>query len=101
MSTLGSPIASEQANTEVAIEAATAEASNQDDPGHAAVLRQLHKESLHYHVRADLDAVITRNATERQDKDFLCYVEATTKRVEAKGRGERQSSFEGREAEDN
>lgn len=102
MSTLRPRTASEQANTKIAIEAGIAEANNQDDPVLAAALGQLYEESLHYHVRADLlDAVITGDTTEQQDKDFAIYVEATSKRVGAKGQGERQSSFGGREVEDN
>ncbi len=102
MSTLRPRTASEQASTKLAVEAKIAEANNKDDPVLADVLRQLYEESLHYHVRADLlDAVITGDATEQQDKDFDSYVEAARKRVEAKEQGEGQSSFGGMEAEDN
>ena len=53
-------------------------------------------------MRADLpDAELTGNAAEQQDQDFVSYVEATGKRVWAKGQGERESSFGGREVEDN
>ena len=38
--------------------------------------------------------------TEQQEEDFVSYVEATRKKVEAKGQGESQRSFRGSEAED-
>ena len=101
MSTLRPRATSEQAKTKQAVEFFIAEVNNQDDAVLVAVLRQLYEESLHYHVRADLlDALMTRNMTEQQEEDFVSYVEATRKKVEAKGQGESQRSFRGSEAED-